>query len=126
MNKILLAQILFFSLLFPQIAWSKTGVYVALAPSYTGVSAVRLNIDDWEFGYLTSAALGFNKVFRAENTYSSFGIAFSVGNSLGFFGSAGVEYSMFLGLNFRAELFALMTHTSYSYTAGQLGVSYYF
>jgi hypothetical protein len=103
-------------------------VYAAISNECTAVGSLRVGAGKWEFGILADSFLGFDKVYRKKLTYVAFGLGgnFGASSSVGVYGAAGIEFKILGGLQFRGELNATGTSSSYVKGRSQIGLSFNF
>lgn len=104
--------------------------YMAAGPNFIVPTALRAGWNRWEFGILGRNFIGANKTFISQKSsvYSGFGVGLSTDSSsnLGFQASVGVNYDLFWGIGFRAEMLANAVLNGTANAYGLVGVSYGF
>lgn len=95
------------------------------ALSFNG--SIRVGINAWEFGRLSSGSLGVVKRFKKDSVYGAFGPVLHAGSaSLGLSAALGWEPHLFWGLHFRTEAIAYTTIAGIAKGEAVLGLSYQF
>ncbi len=98
--------------------------FLAVGPLYTTPGSVRVGMNDWEAGLLTSNIMGFNKNFRKDYYYFSFGFATTTYQySIGPYGAAGIDYIFFKWFGVRCEVNAIMNISGVTKGSALVGVS---
>lgn len=105
--------------------------YLAAGPNFIFPTSVRVGWNRWEAGMLGRGFVGFNKTFPVANssTYSSFGLGLNADGlptSIGFQAAFGVNYHLFWGTSFRAEMLANANLNGSSIAYALVGIAYGF
>jgi len=119
---------IFSIILTPSISLAKDyHIFLSVEKNYTGLSALRAGIDDWEAGQLVTRFYGINKIFRSSKYwYTSLGFGLAPDGGPGFFAAAGFDLILVFGIGLRGELYAGSGFAGHSEGAGTLGLSWHF
>lgn len=114
----ILILICFFKLSFLE---AKTSLFVGYANNYANIGSLRLGIETWEFGILSTNFYGAEKIYSFGNYYTGLGLGLK-GESFGFQGSAGFNLNMLSMLNLRGELYIIHLLTGFDEGRALLGL----